>query len=170
MILNISYQKNLFKTIIFDIISITFVVFIPVVSHLSGFPFYVFEPMRILIIPYFLLTRSKNAYFLAIALPLISFLIVGHPVFFKFPLVAIDLFVNIIFLNTLINKQINKYICLLISILLSKLVYYLFKYIFINLDVLKGNLVDTNIVYQIANMFILIIVIFAFKKKDKKYQ
>lgn len=53
--------------------------------------------MRLLVISYLIYTKNNNAYFLAIALPVFSFLFAGHPTLFKFPHEAMDLILNNIY-------------------------------------------------------------------------
>jgi hypothetical protein len=143
------------RTVLLDLLFTAIVLLVPTLSHLTGFPFYVFEPMRLLVISYLLFTRSKNSYFLAISLPLFSFLVAGHPVLFKMPLVAIDLLLNVAIFNFLSRKWMNIYFSVIFSVLLSKIVYYLLKSTFISLGFLGSGLFETSIYYQLFNVAIL---------------
>jgi hypothetical protein len=161
-------KYNYLQIAIFDLIFIAIVLFIPTLSHLIGFPFYIFEPMRLLIISYLIFTKSKNAYFLAIALPIFSFVFAGHPTLFKMPLVAMDLVLNIAFYNFLLKKQLNIFVSIVLSVIISKAIYYSLKAIFIYSGLLVNGLVETNINYQIINLIILLVIAFIYLKGRKK--
>jgi len=49
-VINPSLTGSRTKTILFDILAILFIYFVPVLSHLTALPIYYFEPMRILLI------------------------------------------------------------------------------------------------------------------------
>ncbi|NOU18355.1 MAG: hypothetical protein HOO91_12435 [Bacteroidales bacterium] len=161
-------KHNHLQIVIFDFISIIVILFVPTVSHLTGFPFYIFEPMRLLVISYLIFSKNKNSYFLAILLPLFSFIFAGHPSLFKLPLVTIDLLLNVAFLNILLTKRFNIYFSIILSVIISKVVYYSLKAIFIYVGLLVNGLVETNIIYQIANLLILLGISFIYVKKSNR--
>jgi len=168
--ISIASRYNLLQTLLLDIAFTLVVLFVPTLSHLTGFPFYIFEPMRLIIIPYLVFTKNKNAYFLALALPLFSYVFAGHPALFKMPLVAIDLFVNVALLYFFIGKKLNIYLSLALSIIISKVVYYSLKAIFVYFGLLANGLIETPLLYQSFNIIILLIVLLVYilvkKKKD----
>jgi hypothetical protein len=137
---------------------------------MTGFPFYLFEPMRLLILSYLLFTNNKhNSYFLAIFLPLISFLIAGHPTLFKMPLVSLDLIVNLVVFSAFLSKKLNIYFSITFSIIISKMIYYLFKILFVNVGLLHSGYVETDVIYQIFNILILVLIAAVFSKIKKNY-
>ena len=165
---SIASKYKLVETILFNLVFTLIILFVPTLSHLTGFPFYIFEPMRLIIITYLIFTKSKNAYFLAITLPLFSYLFAGHPTLFKMPLVAIDLVVNVAFLYFLSRKKVNIYLSLALSIILGKIVYYVLKTLFVYFGLLVNGVVETPLLYQSLNIFILLIILLVYILVKKK--
>jgi hypothetical protein len=164
------YKHEYFQVLIFNIVSITIVLLTPTISHIIMFPVYIFEPMRLIILSSIIYNnnKNKNAYFLAILLPLFSFVIAGHPSIYKLPLVSIDLLVNITIFNILIGKRLNLYLSLFLSILISKAIYYFLKSIFIHFGLLANGLIETNIIFQVINvLLVLIAAIICIRLKNK---
>jgi hypothetical protein len=152
--------NSFLRTLALDMLLTAVVLLVPVISHMTGFPFYVFEPMRLLILSYLIFKGSKNAYFLSLSLPLFSFIFSGHPVLFKMPLVALDLFLNVFFFTLLYKKRFNLYLSVGLSVILSKTVYYSLKYLFVSLGLLANGLFETGIFFQGLNLSILLIIAF----------
>ena len=144
------YTKT--KTIIvLDILLLSTIYFLPTFSHLIGFPLYLLDPMRIVVLgSLLLLGNRKNAYFLAFTIPLFSFIVSGHPVFPKNLLISIELVTNLIFF-VLINKRIsNTFISMFSSIVISKLIYYGLKYLFVIFGFLEMEIISTSLLIQLA--------------------
>ena len=65
-----------------DAVAVLFILAVPALSHLTSVPFYLLDPMRLAVLGALLASRSRvNGLVLAVALPLVSFAISGHPVF-----------------------------------------------------------------------------------------
>ena len=82
--LSISRVKN----IIFDLIALAAIYLVPAVSHLLSFPVYYLEPMRIMLILAIVHTSRRNAYLIAITLPIFSMLVSVHPSVIKTSLIT----------------------------------------------------------------------------------
>lgn len=137
------------RSLAWDFIALAIVYFIPAISHAISFPLYYFEPMRIMVILAIAHTTKKNAYLLAITLPLFSLLTSGHPVLYKSVLMSVELSLNV-FLFYLISRRLeNHFVSMLLSILLSKAVYYLVKFILINISLVHLELVSTPLLIQV---------------------
>jgi len=161
----ISLKNPWMGAALFDIPAILFAYFVPALSHLSGIPIYLAEPMRLVIIFALLFTVRQNVYFLAITLPFFSFIVSAHPVLFKSLIISAELVLNV-WLFYLLNAKINKvFPAILISIFVSKLVYYLLKFSLISFAVISGSLINTPILIQIISMLAFSIIIFAFYRK-----
>lgn len=144
-------KTNLLRVVLVDSSILLLMLFLPAISHLMAFPLYKFEPMRIMVLLGFLLSANKkNAYLLALMLPLFSFAVSGHPVMAKAILMMCELGINVLFFSIMMNKRVNTFIAMFLSIVLSKLVYYFIKFLLISVGVLNTNLVDTNIGVQIG--------------------
>ncbi len=114
--------------VLFDVLAIAFIYFMPAISHMLSIKLYMAEPMRILVILAMLHTRRQNAYILALTLPVVSFFISAHPVFVKSLLIAIELSV-MVFLFYFLVQRIHRFAAIFASIWLSKLMYYGLKYL-----------------------------------------
>ncbi|MDY0202455.1 MAG: hypothetical protein RBR40_15895, partial [Tenuifilaceae bacterium] len=60
--------------VLFDIFALAFIYLIPTISHMLSFPLYLIEPMRIALVLALVHTTKRNAYIIALTLPLFSFL------------------------------------------------------------------------------------------------
>lgn len=90
---------------LWDLATLGLLYLVPTLSHLTSIPFYRFEPMRCVLLLCLLFTGSKkNAYIMALTLPLFSFLAGGHPVLAKALLMAFELSANVLIFNILSRK------------------------------------------------------------------
>jgi hypothetical protein len=112
--------------------------------------------MRLVAIAAYFVSRNKsNACILALTLPIFSLVFSGHPTFFKASLISVELFLNMLLLDTLIqNLKWKTFLALVISISVSKIFYYAMKYIFISISLLQGNLISIPIPIQMASVAI----------------
>lgn len=83
-----------YRSAIADTAALIFVGLVPAASHLFNIPIYYIEPMRIMLILALLYSSKWNAYALAIALPIFSFLVSGHPVPLKMLIIMAELILN----------------------------------------------------------------------------
>jgi hypothetical protein len=135
------------RTVLLDMMAITFIFFVPALSHMLNVPVYLIEPMRIMLILALVHTSKTNAYILAIGLPLFSFLVSAHPVFMKMVLIAAELSLNV-WLFYILKKRMNIFFAVMSSVLLSKVAYYVAKFALLNFALLKGGLISTPIYIQ----------------------
>lgn len=159
------------STVYVDALVLILIYLLPAISHILPLPLYLFDPMRVLLfLGYSLSKNNWNAYFLAISIPLFSFFLTGHPVFYKSIIISAELLLNIILFDYFIENT-KKYIAgyLLISIIISKIFYYSLKYILLNLGLLNGVLVSTSIFAQLITI-VSITAVFAFfiKENDRE--
>jgi hypothetical protein len=131
-----------------SVLALLCVYFIPTLSHLTGIPFYLFEPMRIFIILALLHTNRTNAYILAFTLPLFSFAIASHPVFLKSLIISVELVLNVLFYYLLVQRKTPGYLAVLLSIAGSKIIYYLLKFLLINFVMFESTLISTPLYIQ----------------------
>jgi hypothetical protein len=142
------YARSNVKSIVLDIIALTFIYFVPTISHLLSVPVYLVEPMRIMLILAIAHTSKRNAYLLALTLPLFSFLISAHPNVFKALIMTIELVFNVWLFYALSAKWKNQFVSMLASIVISKVFYYLLKFGLISLVIIEGTLISTPIYLQ----------------------
>ena len=143
----LSIQK--IKNIVFDLIALLAIYLVPAVSHLLSFPVYYLEPMRLMLILAIVHTTRKNAYLIALTLPLFSLLISAHPSLIKTSLVTGELLLNVWLFFFVSEKLSNKTLSIFLSIIASKLLYYFVKFLLINSVLMSGELISTPIYIQL---------------------
>jgi hypothetical protein len=142
------------RVVITDVLVLLLVFLIPALSHLSPFPLYWMEPMRLFVLlGYFLSRNIWNASILAFSVPLFSMWMTGHPIFLKSLLISLELCANVLILHWLWKTAKAPLLpALLGSVFVSKLWYYLLKYSVILAGGLSGTLVSTPLSIQFASM------------------
>lgn len=143
------------KTLLADIFILTFIYFIPAISHLFAFPIYYLDPMRIALVVALVTTNKRNTYLIALTLPIFSFFISSHPSVLKAFLLAGELLLNISLFFWIKDKINNPFFSFLLSITVSKIAYYSAKFLFINYGLLDQKLISTPIEYQLILMLLL---------------
>jgi len=155
--------------VIFDLLAIALITFLPAVSHLLSFPLYLLEPMRVLLILSIAHTSKKNTFLIALVLPILSFIISSHPAVFKMLLVVSELTLNVLLFFYLANKIKNNFGALITSVLISKIYYYAVKSLLISAGLIDGELVATPFYLQAIVMLVLgVYIYFMLDKKEKK--
>lgn len=142
-------RKELNKIFLLDAVAILFVYFIPALSHLTAFPFYLLEPMRIMIILAMAHTNRTNAVVLALSLPLFSFAVSGHPELPKVFLMMFELALSVGLFYYLKRWVKNTLMVAMAAIIASKMVYYILKYVLISTALLDMNLISTPLWIQL---------------------
>lgn len=133
-----------------DILLLAAAYIIPAVAHLFAFPVYYFDPMRIILLTGLLLTANrKNAYILAVTLPLFSFLVSGHPVFPKNLLIIAELAANVAIFTWMGRRMKSVFAAMLLSIVCSKILYYALKWALISTALLDMSFISTGMGYQL---------------------
>lgn len=164
------FSVSKIRTIIFDLIALAAIYLVPTVSHLLNFPVYYLEPMRIMLILTIAHTSRKNAYLIALTLPVFSLLISAHPSLIKTSLISVELILNVWLFFFISQKLTNKFLCMFISIIVSKMSYYLIKIFLVNTSIISGDVVATPIYIQIIMLFILSGYIYFFESSVQKKQ
>jgi hypothetical protein len=146
--ISLTPSKEKIKSSVIYLSAIIFIVFVPAISHLVALPIYYFEPMRIMLIIALVHTTKKNAYLLALTLPLFSFLVSAHPSLLKTLLITSELLLNVFLFFVFSEKMKNNFWAMLTSLFISKILYYLVKFMLLSTMVLEGNLVSTPLYIQ----------------------
>jgi hypothetical protein len=148
-------SKRTLGTVIFDILALAFIYFVPTISHMLNFPLYLIEPMRIALVLALVHTTKRNAYVIALTLPIFSYLVSAHPVFYKMMLISGELIINVWLFYFIFNRTKNAFVSILSSIILSKAIYYLAKFIAIVLIFkVNENIVSTSLYIQAATTLV----------------
>lgn len=143
------------KNIVFDLVALLAIYLVPAVSHLLSFPVYYLEPMKIMLILAVAHTSRKNAYLIALTLPLFSFLISAHPSLIKTSLITGELLLNVWLFFFLSEKLSHKTLSIFLSIIASKIFYYLIKFLLITFALMSGDLISTPLYIQILMIIVL---------------
>ena len=156
-----------------DAVAVLFILAVPALSHLTSVPFYLLDPMRLAVLGALLASRSRvNGLVLAVALPLVSFAISGHPVFPKCLVIAAELSVNVLLFSCLVKAftarlssgsgdgaaghltggavPVRIGLAAFISILLSKALYYGLKALVLGAGLMQMELVSTALWVQLV--------------------
>lgn len=136
------------KTYLIDLLLISFIYFLPALSHMLAFPVYYLDPMRIALVITLAHTAKRNSYLIALTLPIFSFLISSHPQALKSLLISAELLINLGLFFYISKKIKNVFISFSIGIIASKIFYYPAKYILINLGLINDSLFSTPVYYQ----------------------
>jgi hypothetical protein len=145
----LSNRQTITKSLAFDVIGLVVIYFIPAMSHMFSIPFYLLEPMRLMLILAIAHTSKRNGIIIALTLPLFSYLISGHPIPPKALIMAIELMLNVVLFYYFANRIKNYFGAMVISVLASKIVYYFLKYGLIYYAILDGDLFATPIYVQL---------------------
>ncbi|MHB8929324.1 MAG: hypothetical protein ACYC5R_01865 [Melioribacteraceae bacterium] len=160
-------SKYNYKTAIYDILALAVITFIPALSHLIAIPIYLLDPMRIILLLSIVHTSKKNVFLLALALPLLSFIISAHPYFVKSLLISSELMINAFLFFYLIKFFKNSFTSALVSIAISKVYYYLVKFSLIGFGIISTELVSTPIILQIIVAVLLSVYLWFFFRKER---
>jgi hypothetical protein len=152
--IQLSSRKTI-TSIVFDILALAFIYFVPTISHMLNFPLYLIEPMRIALILALVHTSKQNAYIIALTLPIFSYLVSAHPVLYKMMLISGELIINVWLFYFIFNRTKNAFVSILSSIVLSKAIYYLAKFIAIAIVFkVNENIVSTSLYIQAATTLV----------------
>jgi len=147
--------KSNIKTYLIDFSLLLLIYFLPALSHLFAFPIYYLDPMRIALVVALVHTSKKNAFIIALTLPLFSFLISAHPQILKSFLLSAELIINLSLFFLFKEKIKNVFTSLFLSIFISKVIYYFLKFTVIYFALLNDKLFSTPVYFQIGSALIL---------------
>ncbi len=153
----LSLKRETLTTLLIDSAAIAVILLAPALAHLLSFPVFYLEPMRIMLVLALVHTNRKNAYALAVALPIISFVVSGHPVFFKAGLMSAEFALNVFLFFELSKRFKNVFGAVFFSIILSKIGYYIVKVFMLNYALFSSPLISIPVWIQLvtASLFAL---------------
>jgi hypothetical protein len=142
------------RTILIDMAALAVIYFMPALSHMLAVPVYFIEPMRIMVILAMAHTSRRNAYLLALTLPVFSFVISAHPVFLKSLLISLELVVNVWLFYALVKVVRNNFAAIAAAIIGSKLFYYALKFGLLSAALLQGSMVSIPLYIQLLTTMV----------------
>ena len=136
--------------LLIDIVLLAALFLLPALSHITALPLYKLEPMRLALIVALLFTHRANAYFIAVAIPLASMTLTGHPEPLKALLMAVEYSVLVAAYAWLIRTpRMPAFAAIAAAILLGKIIYYAMKFVALDFGLLAGRLISTPVQYQL---------------------
>lgn len=166
--LSIIDLKSNIKTYLIDFFLLLMIYFLPAISHLFAFPVYYLDPMRIALVVALVHTSKKNAYIIALTLPLFSFLISSHPQIIKSFLLSAELIINLSLFFLIKDKLKNVFASLFLSIVISKVIYYSLKFALISFTLLNDRLFSTPLYFQLMAAVLLSTYIYLVNRTSTK--
>jgi hypothetical protein len=141
-------RKELVKSVILDLFALAFIYFVPSLAHLTGFPVYMIEPMRLMLILSIVHSTKNNTYLLALTLPVFSLAVSGHPEFLKMLIITGELILNGVLFYLIRDRFKNVFISLISAIILSKLACYLAYWVIFSFAFVKSEAGGTFLAAQ----------------------
>lgn len=127
MNVTLSRTEKLSKMVGVDVALLVAICVVPALSHLLAVPLYMMNPMLLCLLAGMLLVRDRrNAYVLAVALPLVSMLTTGMPVPMK-ALCMVPELLTVVALFHLLERRAPVFVALVAAILAGKVVFYALK-------------------------------------------
>ena len=112
------------KRLLLDIVALIVVFSIPKIGQYTHLPFWMIEPMRLMVVLSIAHATKANSYLLALILPVFSWAVSGHPEFIKMLVMTGELAVNVFLFYFLIKEIHSIFQSMIISIALSKVLCY----------------------------------------------
>lgn len=143
-------KQSVGQVVILDLLLLGAAMLIPATSHLFAFPLYRLNPMLLILLAGMLVVQDRrNAFLLAVLLPMVSCLVTGMPSPMKAFCMGTEL-CTVVGVFTLLSKKatnhLTTFIVLMGAIVAGKVVFYLLKMLIIAPEVLIG----TNLMLQIC--------------------
>lgn len=164
----LSLNRENITTLLVDIMAVLVILFAPALAHLMSFPVFFVEPMRIMLVLALVHTNKKNAYAMAIALPIFSFMFSAHPVFLKALLMSAELALNVYLFYELSKHFKNVFTSVFFSIVLSKLGYYAVKIGLLQFALINSPLVSIPIWIQLLTASVFAVYAMLILKTNKQ--
>ena len=125
-------QQSLWRTAIIDLSLLAAACLVPTFSHLTALPLNQFNPMLLCLLAGMLLVKDRrNAYLLAVLLPVFSMLVVGMPSGAKSLLMAAEYLSAVALFGWISGKMGSRksqvFVAMVAALLASKVVFYALK-------------------------------------------
>ena len=162
--------KNAWKAMLFDLLALLVVFFTPRIGELIHFPFYIIEPMRLMVILSIAHSGRLNSYLLAFILPLFSWAVSGHPEFYKMLVMTCELGANVFLFYFIISRTKVLFLSAILSIAISKVFCYMLYLVFFSMMFIEGEAEPFFLLAQVVTMLIFSAYLFFILKNKEKYR
>jgi hypothetical protein len=142
------------RGLILDIFALAVVFFTPAIAHLIRIPFYMIEPMRLMIMLSIAHSTRFNTLILALSLPLFSWAVSGHPELFKMMIMTGEMVVNVLLYYYLVRKNDSVFLSMIISIIFSKVLCYSSYLVFFSMMFLREEADPAFLISQVVTTLI----------------
>jgi len=139
---------NVLKTLILDGVALAVVFLIPFIANLLQFPFYMIEPMRLMVMISIAHTSRINSYLLAFVLPFFSWVVSGHPEFFKMLIMTAELSINVYLFYLLLKKSDHVFLTMIMAIIISKIICYCSYLVFFSMTFFREEAAPSFLIVQ----------------------
>ena len=161
--------RGVLKGLLLDIIALAIVFFTPRIGQILHLPFYMVEPMRMMVVISIAHSNRANSYLLALTLPLFSWAVSGHPEFFKMLVMTSEITVNVFLYYLLLRKIDSVIMAMIVSIVVSKVFCYALYLLFFSMMFLQQEAEPSFLLAQVITTLIFsFYVYFVFKKTNLK--
>jgi hypothetical protein len=160
--------RDVIKGLLLDIVALVVVIFTPKIAQLIHFPFYMIEPMRLMVILSIAHSFRANSYLLAFTLPLFSWVVSGHPELFKMLVMTGELAINVFLFYYLIRKIVSVLLSMIISIVVSKVLCYAFYLVFFSMMFIKEEAEPAFLIAQVITILVFSFYVFIILRKKSQ--
>ncbi len=152
--ISIVIPQSITRILVADVLVILCFYITITVAHILPFPLYKLDPMKIIVLVTVIYSTRWNSVAIAAALPVLSFLSTGHPVFPKFLIMSSELMVFAFVLSSFRIRQLKGIISFLSAVLISKILYYMIKSGVIAMGYLDQAFIPSDFYTQIQALVI----------------
>jgi uncharacterized membrane protein len=146
--------RNVRKALFLDIVALVIVFFTPKIGEYTHMPFWMIEPMRLMVILSIAHSARANSYLLALVLPAFSWAVSGHPEFFKMIVMTGEITFNVFLFYLLIRKIDSVFISMIIAILVSKVFCYTIYLLFFPITFVRDEADSSFLIAQIISTLV----------------
>ena len=157
-VMQLSLSQPVAKVVLTDVVLLAAMCLVPAVSHLTALPLSMFDPMRLCLLAGMLLVSDRrNAYLLAVLLPVVCSATTGMPTFVVSLLIVAELLTNVALFGWL-NRHMPTFAAMLLSVVGAKMLYYALKAVVLAPAVLVSTplLVQLGVAVVLSALFALL--------------
>ncbi len=158
--------RDISKALLLDIVALAVVFFTPKIGELIHLPFYMIEPMRLMVVLSIAHSSRANSYLLAFTLSLFSWAVSGHPEFFKMLVMTGEITANVFLFYYLLLKIDSVFLSMIIAIVVSKVLCYALYLVFFSMMFLKEEADPSFLISQVITTLVFSFYVFLILRKN----
>jgi hypothetical protein len=160
--------RGLCIALLLDLVALALVYFTPKIGELIHLPFYMIEPMRLMVVLSIAHSSRVNSYLLAFSLSLFSWVISGHPEFFKMLVMTVEMTANVFLFYYFFRKIDSAFLPMIISIVISKVLCYAMYLVFFSMMFLREEADPSFLVAQVITTLVFSSYVFLILRKKSQ--